>query len=147
MELGRDALHTAAICQADGSAKRRKRNQPKPQPLTRSALDGRTAAAKLFDKLAAEIEIDLGGRNQLSTIERALIEAFVGSCVSLQNLNAKLALCQTIDLSEHASVVSAMVRVASRLGLQRRQKDVSPNLDDIAAEIAANKEQREETAA
>jgi len=47
-----------------------------------------------------------------------------GAAVTLQHLNAQLALGQPIDLSQHAQAVSAKVRVASRLGLQRRARDV-----------------------
>ena len=72
----------------------------------------------------ADIENDLAGRDQLSTIERALIEAFAGAAVTLQHLNTKLALGQEIDLSQHAQCVGAMVRVASRLGLSRRARQV-----------------------
>ena len=42
----------------------------------------------------------------------------------MQHLNTQLALGQPIDLSQHPQAVSAMVRVASRLGLQRRARDV-----------------------
>jgi hypothetical protein len=99
--------------------------------LTRAQLDGRTNAAKVFDRLVVDIEGDLGGRDQLSTIERALVEAFAGACVTLHHLNTKLALGEEIDLSQHAQAVSAMVRVASRLGLERRQRDVGPDLADL----------------
>ena len=47
-----------------------------------------------------------------------------GAAVTLQHLNTQLALGQPIDLSQHAQAVSAKVRVASRLGLQRRARDV-----------------------
>jgi hypothetical protein len=90
-------------------------------------LDGRTNAAKLFDRLITDIEADLGGSDQLSTIERQLVEAFAGAAVTLQHLNTQLALGEKIDLSQHAQAVSAMVRVASRLGLQRRMKDIVPD--------------------
>ena len=99
----------------------------KAQLLTRDSLDGRTNAAKYFDQLVSNIEADLAGHEQLSTIERALIEAFAGACVTMQHLNTQLALGQEIDLSQHAQCVSAMVRVASRLGLQRRARDVMPD--------------------
>jgi hypothetical protein len=94
--------------------------------LSRDALDGRTKAAQVFDRLVGAIEVDLGGRSALSTIERALIEGFAGSCVVLGHLNAKLALGEDIEVSEHAQAVSAMVRVAGRLGLQRRMIDKTP---------------------
>ena len=99
--------------------------------LSRNSLDGRTKAAQVFDRLVAAIEYDLGGRDQLSTIERALVEGFAGSCVVLGHLNAKLALGEDIEVSEHAQAVSAMVRVAGRLGLQRRAKDIGPTLGDL----------------
>jgi hypothetical protein len=92
--------------------------------LTRAELDGRTNAAKIFDRLVVDIENDLGGREVLSTIERSLIEAFAGAALTLHHLNAQLALGEPIDFSEHAQAVSAMVRIASRLGLQRRAKDI-----------------------
>jgi hypothetical protein len=112
--------------------RRRPHRQARPQLLTREHLDGRTNAAKLFDRLARDIEIDLGGRDQLSTIEVTLIEAYVGAAVTLHHLNTQLALGQPIDLSQHAQAVTAMVRVASRLGLQRRARDVGPlRLKDI----------------
>jgi hypothetical protein len=112
----------------------RRRRRARSPLLTRGQLDGRTAAAKIFDRLVVDIEGDLGGADQLSTIERALVEAFAGACVTLHHLNAKLALGEEIDLGQHAQAVSAMVRIASRLGLQRRAKDVGPTLADVIRE-------------
>ncbi|MBV8108205.1 MAG: hypothetical protein JOZ35_11600 [Hyphomicrobiales bacterium] len=54
----------------------------------------------------------------------ASLRGFAGAAVILQHLNTQLVLGQPIDLSQHAQAVSAMVRVASRLGLQRRARDV-----------------------
>jgi hypothetical protein len=110
---------------------RRRHRRTKPQLLTRSAIDGRSNAAKLFDGLVSAIAADLGGRDQLSAIELALVEAFAGAAVTLDNLNSRLLLGQQINLSEQAQAVSALVRVASRLGLSRRAKDVGPTLGDI----------------
>ena len=116
----------------DAPAKRRNKGRIRRQLLTRDQLDGRTNAAKLFDKLVVDIENDLGGRDRLSTIERALIEGFAGATLTLHDLNTRLALGQEIDLNQHAQAVSAMVRVASRLGISRRAKDVT-SLDQYLA--------------
>jgi hypothetical protein len=51
-------------------------------------------------------------------------EAFAGAAVTLNHLNTQLALGQPIDLGQHAQCVSAMVRVASRLGIERRAKPI-----------------------
>jgi hypothetical protein len=121
----------------DATMKRRNKGRIKPQLLTRDELDGRTNAAKMFDRLVADIENDLGGRDQLSTIERALIEGFVGAAVTLHHLNTMLALGKDIDFGQHAQAVSAMVRVASRLGISRRAKDVTTSLDEYLSNKAA----------
>jgi hypothetical protein len=107
----------------------RKHRATKPRLLTRGSIDGRTNASKVFERLAADIYADLGGRDALSAIELALVEAFCGAACMLDNLNTRLLLGEQIDLGQHAQAVSAMVRVASRLGLQRRARDVSSGLD------------------
>jgi hypothetical protein len=111
----------------------------RPQLLTRAELDGRTNAAKAFDRLVAAIEVDLGGRDRLSAIEQTLVEAYAGAAITLQHLNTQLALGQPIDLTQHAQCVGAMVRVASRLGLQRRARSVN---ELSLAEINEEYEQR-----
>jgi hypothetical protein len=110
---------------------RRRHRAVKPQLLSRTRIDRRSNAAKVFDGLVSAVHADLGGRDQLSAIELALVEAFAGAAVTLDNLNTRLLLGQEIDLSQHAQAVSAMVRVASRLGLQRRAKDVGSSLGEI----------------
>jgi hypothetical protein len=124
-------LPTARLPEASAKRRRLDKKRTQPQLLSRAQLDGRTGAAKEFDRLVVAIEADLGGHDQLSAIEIALVEAFAGAAVTLNNLNTQLALGQEIDFSQHAQCVGAMVRVASRLGLQRRMKDVGPSLGDL----------------
>ena len=119
-------MEIAAGCLPEAAPKpKRSKKATRPQLLTRDQLDGRTNAAKFFDKIVVDIENDLGGHDQLSTITRALIEGFAGAALTLCNLNAQLALGELIDATEHAQAVSVMVRVASRLGIQRRARDVT----------------------
>jgi hypothetical protein len=88
MELASDVAALPPACSPESRSKpRRRRKVTKPQLLTRDQLDGRTNAAKFFDQLVADIEADLGGREHLSTIERALVEAFAGAAVTLYHLN------------------------------------------------------------
>jgi hypothetical protein len=122
----------ACLPEAPSKPTRRRSKKPtRPQLLSRDQLDGRTNAAKVFDRIVSGIVADLGGADQLSTIEMELIEAFAGAAVTLNNLNTRLALGQEIDLGQHAQAVTAMVRVATRLGLQRRAKDVGPTFGDL----------------
>ena len=109
METHRVSARLPRACSRESLAKRRRQHKATQPPLlTRAQLDGRTSAAKAFDKLVADIEADLGGRDQLSTIQLVLIEAFAGAAVTLQHLNTRLALGQEI-----ASVVRPSTGCAS----------------------------------
>jgi hypothetical protein len=141
MELQLDAPAVKPQRRADSPKKVRvNARRTRIQPLTRAALDGRTNAAKLYDRIVADVEADLSGPENLSTIERALVEAFAGATVTMHNLNTRLLLGEKIDLAQHAQAVSAMVRVASRLGLRRRARDISPTLSDYLTASAATSE-------
>ena len=98
----------------------------KPQLITRDRLDGRRNAVATFDKHARAIQTDLGGADQLSAIQLDLIEAFVGQSLVMQTLNAKVMLGEEIDLGLAALVAGAMCRLATRLGVKRVARDVTP---------------------
>jgi hypothetical protein len=103
---------------------KKNRRRTRPQLLSRAELDRRCNAVQQFDHLANQITADLG--HDLTAVERKLVEAFVGAAIVLDSLNARVLLGEQVSLAEHAQTVSAMVRVASRLGLQRRAKDITP---------------------
>jgi hypothetical protein len=122
------SIEATSSCEPDAPETARERhrrnrhNRPKYQIPSRVHLDGRTAAAKEFDRLYNAVATDLG--NDL-TAEKALVEGFVGATVVLQSLNTQLALGREIDLAEHSAVCSSMVRIAAKIGLSRRSRIVS----------------------
>jgi hypothetical protein len=71
----------------------------------------------------------------LSRIQGELIRAFAGAATTLQYLNVQVALGETsaIDLGGYATVASTMLRIGSKLGLQRRPKDVTTLADYLAS--------------
>ena len=117
---------------AERSQKRRHRAS-RPQLLSRHTLDRRTNAARTFGRLVADIESDLGGHDHLSAIERSLIEAYAGSAVLLDSLNTAVLRGQKVAVGEHSLVASTMVRIAARLGLRRRPRDVTPTVEEYLA--------------
>jgi hypothetical protein len=121
-------MESIPTCEPDAAEaarekRRRTRKLPKYILPNRDNLDGRTHAARAFDKLYAAISSDLGG--DLTAVEQALVEGFCGATVVLQALNTSLALGKAVDLTEHASVCSSMVRIAAKIGLSRRSRIVS----------------------
>jgi hypothetical protein len=67
---------------------------------------------------------------QLYAIEKSLIQAYAGSAILLDDLNARVVLGQEIDVGTHAQMTSALVRIPSRLGLQRRHHAVTPTVEE-----------------
>jgi hypothetical protein len=113
--------------------------------LNRESLDGRCITAKVFDRLVEAIHADMGGPDQVSVMERRLIDAFCGASVVLDHLNAKIITGTEIDaatVAMHAQAISAMVRVARRLGTDRRAKPVM-DLDTFLTMRAQAKRERE----
>lgn len=143
IERGSVATHMPPE-QAAGAAPKRSKRQTAPQLLNRAQLDGRTNAAKFYDRLVAAIYADLGGADALSAIERALVDAFAGAAVTVDALNMRLLLGQEIDLAKHATAISAMVRVATRLGTHRRARDVSLDPLDYARQFDRERDRERE---
>jgi hypothetical protein len=102
--------------------------------LNADELDGRTRARRAYDAIVSGIESDLGGAGQLSTVERTLVAAYAGVAVQNADLNARLLRGETIDLVEFASMIAAMVRIASRLGIGRRPRNIDHDLTGYLAQ-------------
>jgi hypothetical protein len=116
------ALDTAQV-QATNPAVTRPKHA-KIRLLTRAPLDGRTKARRQFDAIAKGIAGDLGGEDQLSTVQRHLIEAFAGTCIHVHDLNARLLMGEKVDILAHSQAISSLVRVASRLPVGRIPREV-----------------------
>jgi hypothetical protein len=125
------------LTSGDARSVRNGNGKGKLRLLSRANLDGRTKARKQFDSIASGIAADLGGEEQLSTIQRHLVEAFAGAACHVNDINARLLLGEEIDVVVHSQAISTMVRIASRIGIHRVARDVSPSLSDLLREAAA----------
>jgi hypothetical protein len=100
------------------------RSRSKLRLLSRDNLDRRTVAARNFDSIASDIAADLGGEDQLSTVQRHLVQAFAGTALHVHDLNARLLLGEKVDVVEHCQTISTLVRVAQRIGIRRVARDI-----------------------
>jgi hypothetical protein len=129
------------VAKASNRQRDKFRTRTKPQLLVRAELDGRTNAAKAFDRLVGEIVADLGGREACTALELNLIEAYVGVAIQVEALNCRQLLGETIDLATYCQVASTMTRIASRLGLRRRPREV--NTPSLAQYLEQQREEVE----
>jgi hypothetical protein len=109
----------------------------KRSPRDLVPIDKTGGTARFFDAMVRQIEVDLGGRRHLTRIEGELVRAFAGAATTLQYLNHQVLLGETgeIDLSGYATIASTMLRIGSRLGLQRVPRDVTPSLSDYLTTV------------
>lgn len=104
---------------------------PRAPPLTRAELDNRTQAAKSWDALRTNIINEVGGEAQVSSVKLALIDGFCLMTMHLQDLGVRSLLGQDISLSDIGTAASTMTRLAARIGIERRAKDVTASLGEL----------------
>ena len=97
-------------------------------------VDGRSALARRYRDIISAIVSDMGELGELSEVRAQLCRRFAALAVLAEALEARLANGEQIDLNEHALLSSALVRIAGRLGLDRRGRDITPSLREYLTE-------------
>jgi hypothetical protein len=93
-------------------------------------VDGRGVIARRFKEIAGAILADQSGADQCSEARKQLIRRFAAAAVLAEQLESRLANGEQIDVAEHATLSSTLVRLAQRIGIDRRAKNVGPTLSD-----------------
>jgi hypothetical protein len=109
-------------------------------------IDGRSVIARRYRDIANAILVDQGGIDQCSESRKQLIRRFAAAAVLAEQLESRLANGEQIDITEHATLSSTLVRLAQRIGIDRVPRDVSPTLSEIAREIEDEKLNAEDAA-
>ncbi len=97
------------------------------------AIDGRGAVARKYRDLCLAIISDQGGPERMTEVRLQLVRRFAASSVLAEVLEAAMANGEQIDIGQHALLTSSLVRLASRIGLDRKAKNVTPDLRDYLA--------------
>jgi hypothetical protein len=105
-------------------------DKAKVRLLTLSDLDGRTRAAQYVREMKSEVLSDLGGEEQLSTMEMAAVEHVSVLDAMVKDAAARWLKGEPIEVASIATLVNTFNRTAGVLGWQRRSRDVTPHLND-----------------
>ena len=92
--------------------------------------DGRLRIARRFRDIAGAILVDQGGAELCSESRRQLIRRFSAACVLAEDLEGRLARGEEIDVERHALLCSTLTRLAQRIGIDRRAKNIAPSLSE-----------------
>ena len=100
----------------------------KARLLSLDELDGRTLVARYVRQTRAEVLADLGGEENLSTLERVLVDSVVMAAAMLRDKGARWMTGEEVDATELCTLQNAFNRSAASLGWRRRSKDITPDL-------------------
>jgi hypothetical protein len=90
-------------------------------------VDGRSLVARRYRDIASAVLADQGGLQDCSESRLQLIRRFAAASCLAEQLEAKLARGEQIDIQEHALLCSTLTRLAQRIGIDRRQRDITPD--------------------
>jgi hypothetical protein len=88
-------------------------------------VDGRSLVARRYRDISNAILVDQGGVDQCSESRLQLIRRFAAAAVLAEQLESRLANGEQIDIGEHATLSSTLVRLAQRIGIDRVARDVT----------------------
>jgi hypothetical protein len=109
--------------------------------------DNRSPWVRRAKDLVAEHLADLGGVEMCSAAQRSIVRRAAVLEIELESLEAKFSAAgqaSASDLDLYGRSSGNLRRLLESLGLERRCKDISPTLDDIAADIAASRHEAPE---
>jgi len=97
-------------------------------------IDQRSQVARRYHDIASAIAVDQGGADRLSETRLQLVRRFAAAAVLAEQLEARLANGEQINITEHAHLSSTLCRLAMRIGINRVAKNVTPSLSEILRE-------------
>jgi len=134
----------APVVSRSSKLRSRLSNGSKLLPMT----DGRSATARRFKDLVEDIAADLGGKDRLSEGQRQLIRRAAMLSAECERMEAMAARNDrrpdgaiawksetpfVFDLEIYGALCDRLGRLFGRLGLERRSKDVTPDLRSYLA--------------
>jgi hypothetical protein len=117
------------------AAARRKARSPARSRVSNGSdvlpnTDGRSFVVRRYRDITDAIFVDQGGKDRCSESRKQLIRRFAAAAVIAEQMESRLANGEPINISEHAQLASTLVRIAQRIGINRRFKDITPALPD-----------------
>jgi hypothetical protein len=125
-----------------GKAKNGRARASNHRDLLPHVADGRHAQARRFRDLVRSFIADQGGDAMCSEVKIGLARRLAAATVLSEEIEGKVVNGQAISVADFCQLASTTVRLATRLGVDRIPRDVSPTLADILRE-GWQREQRE----
>ena len=96
-------------------------------------VDGRCLVARRYRDITSAVIADQGGLTRMSEARQQLIRRFAAAAVIAGQIEARLANGEQVNIQEHALLSSTLTRLASRIGIDRRMRTITPSLQEYLA--------------
>ena len=96
-------------------------------------VDGRSLVARRYRDITSAVIADQGGLARMSEARQQLIRRFAAAAVIAEQIEAKLANGEAVNIQEHALLSSTLTRLATRIGIDRRMRNITPSLQEYLA--------------
>ena len=100
-------------------------------------VDGRSILARRYRDIVAAVVFDQGGAGHLSEARLQLIRRFSAASVLAEQMEARIARGEQINIQEYSMLVSTTVRIIQRIGLDRVSRDVAQSLGEYLKQVSA----------
>jgi hypothetical protein len=110
-----------------------RRYKSRTRLLSLDDLDRRTRAFQVAADAKRAIISDLGGEDQLSTLEMIQAENAAIDAAVLRDLQVRWLRGEGVEAATLATIENVFNRTAAALGTKRRTRDVMPSLDEYTA--------------
>jgi hypothetical protein len=107
--------------------------------LTLDDLDRRTSASRYAVGLRDGLISDMGGDDVATNGQRELAQRAATLGAMCEDREAKWLKGEPVELAEYCTMVNAQRRVLADIGLERRAKNVTPDLSQYLVHVKANK--------
>ena len=117
-----------------GNGSTRRNGGSKTRLLSLADLDRRTRAGQTAHDMKRAIVSDLGGADQLSTLEMIQAENAAVDAAILRDLQVRWLLGEEVEAATLMTVENTFNRTAGMLGTKRRPRELVPSLDQYATQ-------------
>ena len=94
-------------------------------------IDHRTATARRLRDICETVMEDRGGQDHLSESEKQLARRIATIALACEVREAEFVETGELDAIEYVTMATALSRIASKLGIKRARRNVTPTLEQL----------------
>jgi hypothetical protein len=88
-------------------------------------IDGRSLPYQRYRAIVSALAVDAGGVDMVGAVKAQLIRRFAAASVLSEQLEARIANGEEVNVTEFSALSSTLVRLAQRIGIDRVAKEVT----------------------